>query len=286
MKSIKILDKVYNFETITYPLGKDNFIKIDECKIDYNNRITSCCLLKTLEGNIEDKQFNFDKLNKEIGLKDYLRMQNNVEFVNDISLKINNKKWFEFEEETHATIVACVSTKLENLLDDDQIHFNLDKLWNTCIVSTENKQVNFEVMPIFYFNGSTKYKNTPIITTLEIVINILIKYFPSFEAQLKLINSNILNKNEINKLTLDEYENLTNEELRTLLHERDSKIEKYEAKNKSNSYENFDNLYERYIKEDQNFYNEVKRFIYETTPEFVINYTKNNKINTSKIIKE
>ena len=287
MDSIKILGEVYKFDPITYHLGKDNFIKINECKIEYNNRITSCCLLKTIEGNIENNHFNYEKLNKEIKMYDYLKIQNNVKFVNDISLKINNKKWFEFDEDGHRTIVRCPSIKLkDDLLDNDQIHFNLDKLWEICIISTENKQENFEVIPIFYFNGSMRYKNTPIITTLEVIINILTKYFPSFEAQLKLINSNELNINEINKVTLDEYENLTNEELRNLLHERDSKIEKYKAKNKSNSLEETEKLYDKYMNESELFRNEVKRINCELFKEFIDNYIEGNKINTSKIIKE
>ena len=279
MDSIKILGEVYKFDPITYHLGKDNFIKINECKIEYNNRITSCCLLKTIEGNIENNYFNYEKLNKEIKMYDYLKIQNNVKFVNDISLKINNKKWFEFDEDGHRTIVRCPSIKLkDDLLDNDQIHFNLDKLWEICIISTENKQENFEVIPIFYFNGSMRYKNTPIITTLEVIINILTKYFPSFEAQLKLINSNELNINEINKVTLDEYENLTNEELRNLLHERDSKIEKYEAKTKPNSLEETEKLYDKYMNESELFRNEVKRYLIETQKQFIDSYIEGSKI--------
>ena len=81
-----------------------------------------------------------------------------------------------------------------------------------------------------------------------------------------------MNINEVNKVTLDEYENLTNEELRKLLHERDSKIEKYKSKNKSNSLEETEKLYDKYMNESDLFRNEIKRINCELFKEFIDNY--------------
>ena len=281
MKAIKILDEVYRFETITYPLDEHNYFSIDRISFVFDNKVNTSCLLKTLTGYINDKSFNFESLIRETILKDYLKDQDTINFINECSLKINKKKYFNFNSESQALISACDSPNINELLDD-QKQIIPSKLWETCIIPIDNKVENFDIIPIYFYNGSMKYKNTPIITILEIVIDILSKKFPLFKVQLHKLATSELNISNIKNDTFEERVQKTNEELLLEIEQLKKENELLKNKNKSNSYENFDNLYERYIKEDQNFYNEVKRFIYETTPEFVINYTKNNKLTQVK----
>lgn len=91
-----------------------------------------------------------------------MKDQNNANFINECSLRINKKKYFNFNVESQRG-----PTILDELINDKKL-INTSKLWETCIIPIDNKIENF-------YNGSMKYKNTPIITTLEIIIDILSK---------------------------------------------------------------------------------------------------------------
>ena len=64
----------------------------------------------------------------------YLRDLNVIEFINITSLRINNKKYFNFIDEKSAPIGADFSVIQNNLLDEDMNHYDLEKLLNTCII--------------------------------------------------------------------------------------------------------------------------------------------------------
>ena len=210
MESIKILEEVHKFETITYPLGKNNYFTIDKTNFIFNNEVNTLCLLKRLEGNINNEYFNFETLIKETILKDYLKEQNNVNFINECSLRINKKKYFNFNTESQRPNGLCDSTSIDELLDNDK-HIIPNKLWETCIIPIDNKVENFVIVPIYFYNGSMKYKNTPIITTLEIITDILSKKFPSFKVQLHKLVTSELNISNIKNESFEERVQKSNE---------------------------------------------------------------------------
>ena len=285
MKSIKILDNVHKFETIIYPLDKNNYFSVDRSNFVFNDELNSSCLLKTLKGSINNEYFNFDLLNKDLSLKDYLEDQNNVNFINECSLRINKKKYFNFNVESHGAIAPCDIISINEILNDQQ-HIIPSKLWETCIIPIDNKVENFDVVPIYFYNGSMKYKNTPIITVLEIIIDILSKKFPSFKVQLHKLATSELNISNIKNETFEERVQKSNEELLLEIEQLKKENELLKNKNKSNSLQETEKLYDKYMNESELFRNEIKRINCELFKEFIDNYIEGNKINTSKIIKE
>ena len=271
MESIKILEEVHKFETITYPLGKNNYFTIDKTNFIFNNEVNTLCLLKRLEGNINNEYFNFETLIKETILKDYLKEQNNVNFINECSLRINKKKYFNFNTESQRPFGLCDSTSIDELLDNDK-HIIPNKLWETCIIPIDNKVENFVIVPIYFYNGSMKYKNTPIITTLEIITDILSKKFPSFKVQLHKLVTSELNISNIKNESFEERVQKSNEELLLEIEQLKKENELLKIKNKSNSYEETEKLYDKYMNESELFKNEVKRYLIETQKQFIDNY--------------
>lgn len=76
----------------------ENYFKVYGVRVTRDDKLSVICDLKSLRGNIVKNEFNFESLNKEMRLRNYLEKQNNVNFVNKLSLKYNNKKWFNIEE--------------------------------------------------------------------------------------------------------------------------------------------------------------------------------------------
>ena len=135
LESIKIKGIVYEFVDITYKLKQEYFFTFKGIKIPNNKELCVIGLLKTLYGYIENTKFTYETLNNDLKLKNYLRDLNVIEFINITSLRINNKKYFNFIEEKSAPIGADFSVIQNNLLDEDMNHYDLEKLLNTCIIT-------------------------------------------------------------------------------------------------------------------------------------------------------
>ena len=111
------------------------------------------------------------------------------------------------------------------------------------------------------------------------------KKFPSFKLQIHNLCTTELQISNIKEETFEERTKLSYEELLELYkkeHEENLKLKE----TKFNIYENFERNFNELYNKDENFTNEIKRFIYETIPEYVINYTENSKINTSKLYQD
>ena len=278
MKSIKILGEVHKFETITYPLDENNYFSIDRTNLIFNGEVNTSCLLKTLEGNINNETFNFESLIRETPLKNYLEYRNTVNFINECSLRINKKKYFNFNTESQTGISVCDSSSINELIDNDKHRIIPNKLWETCIIPIDKKVETFDIVPIYFYNGSMKYKNTPVITILEIVINILSKKFPSFKVQLHKLATSELNISNIKNESFEERVQKSNEELLLEIEQLKKENELLKIKNKSNSYEETEKLYDKYMNESELFRNEVKRYLIETQKQFIDSYIEGSKI--------
>ena len=121
---------------------------------------------------------------------------------------------------------------------------------------------------------------------LEIITDILSKKFPSFKTQLHNLCSQELNKANLTDSNLEDISNLSKEELLELYKKEHEENLKFKEKTKTNSLEETEKLYDKYMNESELFRNEIKRINCELFKEFIDNYQKGNKINTSQIIKE
>ena len=163
--------------------------------------------------------------------------------------------------------------------------FDIGYLEETCILSNKITE-NFTEIPIYWYDQNVHQKYRTTIVTLEIITDILSKKFPSFKTQIHNLLVSELNKVELTNTNLEDISNLSREELLELYKKEHEKVQKYEAKNKSNSLEETEKLYDKYMNESELFRNEIKRINCELFKEFIDNYIEGNKINTSKIIKE
>lgn len=100
LSSIKILDNSYELSNLHYDINKKDYFEFIGTRLEYNNKFVTICLLKTITGDIKNNKFNYKLLDDEIGIKMYLRNQNNVKFINKLSLNFNNKKYYNFIEES------------------------------------------------------------------------------------------------------------------------------------------------------------------------------------------
>ena len=217
-------------------------------------------------------------------LRDYLKTKNNMEFVNKLSLNYNNKNWFNDNKNSLGEI-SPREFSTEDSTNDKNGHYNISKLEETCILSNKITE-NFSEIPIYWYdqNVNPKYRTT--IVVLEIITDILSKRFPLFKTQIHNLLINELNISEIKEESLEERTKLSYEELLELYQKEHQKVQELEYKNKNTSYGKFEIKFNELYNKDKNFTNEIKRFIYETIPEYVINYSENSKINTSKLYQD
>ena len=170
-------------------------------------------LLKTIKGKINGEEFNYDSLSKDLNLYNWLKYKDNVKTINECSLKINNELFFNVIEELDRGYPRSNSTILFDDITDDKYQLNINKLLETCIILTDNKQVNFEYVPIFYFNGSNRRADTPLLVEFNIVINMLINKFPTFKNQLLTLGKIEMEKNILSNKSMEETINIIEQEL-------------------------------------------------------------------------
>ena len=271
LSSIRISDNSFKLSKLHYPINDKDWFEFIGVRFEYNKKFITLGLLKTISGVISNETFTYESLNKDLKLYDYLRFQEAIKFVNELSLKINKKKWFNINVEKSPMIIGDFSLNFDNVIDQNTSLIILDELLKTCIIKPYTNYENYEVIPIFHYHGSNSYV-TQNICILEIIIDILSKKFPSVSVQLHQIISQDLNKAELTNTTLEDISNLSKEELLKLYQKEHEKVQKYEAKNKSNSKEETEKLYDKYMNESELFRNEVKRYMIETQKQFIVNY--------------
>ena len=100
--SITIKEINYKFRNKTFILNEiGDYFTIDIIRfIDKDtNKIIIETLLKTLICNIKGKEFTYRNLREDKIFREYLRYIDNINFVNSVSSRLNNKKWFNYENE-------------------------------------------------------------------------------------------------------------------------------------------------------------------------------------------
>ena len=183
MNHINIRGELYPFEEKTYKVSKNMSFKVNLVRFikEDNNTASavtqrSCkviilTLLKSLVIKINDKEENFREFDKKLKIKDYLRRIENFELINNISLDLNNKLYYNFVIESGASMDAPDSTNNSNEILIDDHHINIDKLNELCII-TPNKTINnFEDIPIFHRNGPEKNSKSEVIIHFSILID-------------------------------------------------------------------------------------------------------------------
>ena len=283
LESIKIKGVVYKFEKLHYDLTDKDFFEITGVRFKNNNELTTLCLLKTLSGFINNGKFTYQDLNKILKLNIYLQYQDNVNFINESSLKINNKKYYNFKEES-LEAYASSDLSINDLFVRENYKFEIDNLQETCIIQQYSKLDNFEIIPIYYYYGKKNDNYMQIISILEIVTNILTKAFPSFEVQLHNISTQELNKAELINSTLEDITKLSKEQILELYQKEHQENLKLKERNKSYSYEETKKLYNSHMKESELFREEFERYNIDTQYEFINNYQEGDKIYYNKTL--
>ena len=213
IKNITIRNKTYNFKEETYKLTNTDYFTIDCTKFDFEGNFVNETLLKTIKGHINNEDFNYESLNKDLRLKTWLEVKKNIKTINECSLKINKERFFNIVEETDGVDTPSVSVINLNTIMNDNYQIDINKLLETCIIPTTNKQTKFEYIPIYYYNGSNRRTDTTLLAEFNIVINILINKFPSFNNQLLTLGKLEMGNNLLNDKNIEETLKFKNNEL-------------------------------------------------------------------------
>ena len=186
---ITIKNKVYKFTTETYYLKEQkNYINVNCCNfIDKDtNKIIIETLLKSVKGELNNIKFNYSTLYKDLKFQKYLESPSNVKFINELSLKLNNKKYFNYEEDEvdsqRSNYLYNIDESNNNEIQtfhnnrkEENRHINVTELTKTCIISCYTKVENFKEIPIYHYYGNKNNSTTPIICEFSLLINILTK---------------------------------------------------------------------------------------------------------------
>ena len=148
--------------------------------------------------------------------------------------------------------------KNDFLLDNSMIQ--TDELWKTCLIEPFKQTKNFNIIPVYYYEGPIKRPETHIICEFEVLIDILTKKFINLKSDLTNLNKIQINNAEIeNKsfenYSLDEYRKM--EERIKQLEEENTKLKE---KNKPISYEDLSKKYDNYMETSNSFREEFKRY--------------------------
>ena len=97
--NISVLGEYHKFKIIPFKLDEHgNYFEVYGTRVTRNDKLSVICDIKSLRGSIGNTKFNFESLNKDLFLRDYLKKQNHVEFINKLSLNYNNKNWFNIDK--------------------------------------------------------------------------------------------------------------------------------------------------------------------------------------------
>jgi hypothetical protein len=107
---LKYKNKTYNFKKTTIYYENKQFMKINCCTIE-NYKI---CNIKTLEYKIGNQLYNYkNRFNRIYNSK--IRSKPVIKFINDLSLKINNEIYFNYNLTPNKTIVISELLKTINI---------------------------------------------------------------------------------------------------------------------------------------------------------------------------
>ena len=210
MNRIVIQGSEYNFIEKTYKINNQMSFSVNLARYINEEQVVCLCLLKTLTVNINNKIDTFKTIDKKIKIKDYLHVAENVQLINNISLDLNNKLYYNFIANDY-------------ILQNDH-RINTTKLNEVCIITPNTFVENFNNIPIFHRNGSKDRYDTPIICHFRIVIDILMKVYNQFKHKILELSDLILNLTELNEENLELYMNKTKSDLIKLLQEKDEEI--------------------------------------------------------------
>ena len=213
MESITIKNQAYKFREETYKLSPNDSFSISCAKFDFEGNFTNETLLKSIKGKINNEEFNFETLNKDLNINHWLQTKDNIKIINECSLKINNKRFFNVVEELDGAAAPSNSSTILNSIINEHFKIDISQLLETCIINSDNKQINFEYIPIYYYNGHIKRCNTPLLAEFNIVINILINKFPSFKNQLLTLGKIEMENNLLTNKSMEEDLRIKNKEL-------------------------------------------------------------------------
>ena len=96
MNRIVIQGSEYNFIEKTYKINNQMSFSVNLARYIKEEQVVCLCLLKTLTVNINNKIDTFKTIDKKIKIKDYLHVAENVQLINNISLDLNNKLYYNF----------------------------------------------------------------------------------------------------------------------------------------------------------------------------------------------
>ena len=155
----------------------------------------------------------------------YLKIAENIDLINNVSLDVNNKLYYNFVVESDRRILRSDSTNINinDLLDDKQM-LNINKLNETCIITPNKIITNFKYIPIFHRNGTEKKSETEVIVHFSILIDMLTKVFSDFKHLILKLSDIVLNLTELQDNDLETYMNMTTSEYIKLLKEKDKEL--------------------------------------------------------------
>ena len=167
-------------------------------------QVVCLCLLKSLTVNINNKVENFKEIDKKIKVKHYLQTTENVQLINNISLDLNNKLYYNFVAKSGGKYLPSeyINIPEEYLLKDSYL-INTTKLNETCIINPNSFIETFDNIPIFHRNGPEKNSKSEIICHFRIVIDILMKVYCQFKHKILELSDLILNLTELQDEDLD-----------------------------------------------------------------------------------
>lgn len=94
MNSIIIKNVRYNSEEKTYRINNNNSFAITLTKYVEDDKIIVLVLLKTLETHFNNIHENYRDFDRKLKLFAYLQHIENINLINNISVDVNNKKYF------------------------------------------------------------------------------------------------------------------------------------------------------------------------------------------------
>ena len=112
MNSITIKNIRYNFEEKTYRINNNMSFKINLVRFEEDSKVIVLTLLKSLVIKFNDKEETFKEFDKKLKIKDYLQNIENVQLINNISLDINNKVYYNFITNSDAVHTASETTNI------------------------------------------------------------------------------------------------------------------------------------------------------------------------------
>lgn len=185
--------------------------------------------IRSVEIYINNLAYSYsnDKSIKEI-IKYYLRTQDNVELINLISKRINDKNWFEcYSDGSSGNVCGSTHLQIKPELLDEKSNIKITELYETkTLLKNGYKYENeFLVYPVWHINGNhdTPAKYCSLYCHYDIMLHILSLRFVEIKSQILNLSTTEFLKAVINNETIDEHIEHSYEELLNII-ERQKQI--------------------------------------------------------------